>query len=216
MRFSRTLTVVDAHAEGESGKVVVGGVGPVPGSSMFDNNAEADFGYIILESTEYPADQEGSSRTTGRHASARIVSPGRLDRSPCGTGTSARLALLHARGQLRSLPTTNWSLTQPTPSQKDSSLGNRGKLSTDMTNGPITDWSNLAGAHVEIRQQGAAICTGTVDAVTEDGSILWVYAEPYGRRLFEKAEYFEAWAAEERLGFHYRMAMGWTRPVPGQ
>lgn len=29
-----------------------------------------------------------------------IVSPGRLDRSPCGTGTSARLAVLHARGQI--------------------------------------------------------------------------------------------------------------------
>jgi len=29
-----------------------------------------------------------------------IVSPGRLDRSPCGTGTSARLALLHARGEI--------------------------------------------------------------------------------------------------------------------
>ena len=30
-----------------------------------------------------------------------IVSPGRLDRSPCGTGTTARLALLHARGAIR-------------------------------------------------------------------------------------------------------------------
>ncbi len=29
-----------------------------------------------------------------------IVSPGRLDRSPCGTGTSARLAVMHARGQI--------------------------------------------------------------------------------------------------------------------
>lgn len=29
-----------------------------------------------------------------------IVSPGRLDRSPCGTGTCARMALLHARGDL--------------------------------------------------------------------------------------------------------------------
>jgi proline racemase len=29
-----------------------------------------------------------------------IVSPGRFDRSPCGTGTSARLAVLHARGQI--------------------------------------------------------------------------------------------------------------------
>ena len=30
-----------------------------------------------------------------------VVSPGRLDRSPCGTGTSARLALLHRRGQIK-------------------------------------------------------------------------------------------------------------------
>jgi hypothetical protein len=36
MRFSRTLNVVDAHAESESGKVVIGGVGPVPGLTMFD------------------------------------------------------------------------------------------------------------------------------------------------------------------------------------
>jgi proline racemase len=32
---------------------------------------------------------------------AVVVSPGRLDRCPCGTGTSARLALLHARGELK-------------------------------------------------------------------------------------------------------------------
>ncbi|KHL05317.1 proline racemase family protein [Sinomonas humi] len=89
MRFSRMLSVVDAHAEGESGKVVVGGVGPVPGETMFDkrqyfsehldqlrklllceprgavwhnanvllpsNRPDAHFGYIILESAEYPA-----------------------------------------------------------------------------------------------------------------------------------------------------------------
>src|SRR5262245_33830965 len=30
-----------------------------------------------------------------------IVAPGRSDRSPCGTGTCARMAVLHARGQLR-------------------------------------------------------------------------------------------------------------------
>ena len=30
-----------------------------------------------------------------------VVSPGRLDRSPCGTGTSARLAVLHARGLMK-------------------------------------------------------------------------------------------------------------------
>ncbi len=31
---------------------------------------------------------------------AVVISPGRLDRCPCGTGTCARLALLHARGEL--------------------------------------------------------------------------------------------------------------------
>jgi proline racemase len=38
------------------------------------------------------------SGTVSRNAV--IVAPGRIDRSPCGTGTSARLAVLHARGQL--------------------------------------------------------------------------------------------------------------------
>jgi proline racemase len=28
------------------------------------------------------------------------ISPGKVDRSPCGTGTSARLAVLHVRGWL--------------------------------------------------------------------------------------------------------------------
>ena len=31
---------------------------------------------------------------------AVVVSPGRVDRSPCGTGTSARLATMHARGEI--------------------------------------------------------------------------------------------------------------------
>lgn len=89
MRWKRTLSVVDCHAEGESGKVIVGGVGQVPGKTMFDkrvhlethmddirklvlfeprgavwhnaniilpsNDPQADMGYVILESTEYPA-----------------------------------------------------------------------------------------------------------------------------------------------------------------
>ena len=42
-------------------------------------------------------DQDGGK--TSRNAV--VVSPGRLDRSPCGTGTSARLAVLHARGLIQ-------------------------------------------------------------------------------------------------------------------
>lgn len=89
MRWNRTITVVDCHAEGESGQVVVGGVPHVPGNTVFEkrlhlqnevddlrrmilfeprgavhHNANvivspcdprAQMGYVILESTEYPA-----------------------------------------------------------------------------------------------------------------------------------------------------------------
>jgi proline racemase len=89
MRWNRTITVVDCHAEGESGQVIVGGVPHIPGDTVFDkrrflqdheddlrrlilfeprgavhhnaniivasNNPEAQLGYIILESMEYPA-----------------------------------------------------------------------------------------------------------------------------------------------------------------
>ncbi len=37
-------------------------------------------------------------RKVGRNSV--VISPGKLDRSPCGTGTSARLAVLHAKGEV--------------------------------------------------------------------------------------------------------------------
>jgi proline racemase len=46
----------------------------------------------------------GPASRRGKRLTARntvVVSPGRLDRSPCGTGTSARLAVMHARKQIR-------------------------------------------------------------------------------------------------------------------
>ena len=36
---------------------------------------------------------------TGRNTV--VISPGKLDRSPCGTGTSARMAVMHAKGELK-------------------------------------------------------------------------------------------------------------------
>ncbi|MGW4501994.1 proline racemase family protein [Micromonospora sp. NPDC004336] len=41
---------------------------------------------------------EGSTAQLSRHA--MVIHPGWFDRSPCGTGTSARMAQLHARGLL--------------------------------------------------------------------------------------------------------------------
>jgi len=44
-----------------------------------------------------PLEERGGVK---RSRNAVIVSPGRIDRSPCGTGTSARLAVMHTRGQI--------------------------------------------------------------------------------------------------------------------
>jgi proline racemase len=42
----------------------------------------------------------GQANDVIRSRNAVVVSPGRIDRSPRGTGPSARLALLHARGDI--------------------------------------------------------------------------------------------------------------------
>jgi proline racemase len=89
VRWNKTFTVVGCHAEGEVGNVITGGVGDVPGATIFDKmqylwherddlrrlvlqeprgavvhstnivlpatDPAASFGYVIMESTEYPA-----------------------------------------------------------------------------------------------------------------------------------------------------------------
>jgi proline racemase len=89
VRFSKVLSVVGCHAEGEVGNVVTGGIGDVPGRTMFDkrqylehhrddirklllreprgavtrsvnvvlpsSHPDAQLGYVVMESTEYPA-----------------------------------------------------------------------------------------------------------------------------------------------------------------
>jgi proline racemase len=55
-------------------------------------------GVTILEFTEPLQDSANGSKCARNTV---VVSPGRLDRCPCGTGTSARMAVLHARGLLK-------------------------------------------------------------------------------------------------------------------
>ena len=50
-----------------------------------------------LDRIEYPMFVSGKG---SRIRNATIIAPGRLDRSPCGTGTAARLAVMHERGEL--------------------------------------------------------------------------------------------------------------------
>jgi len=52
--------------------------------------AIAGIAYVMFRQT----DADGQIRT------ATVMPPGRLDRSPCGTGSSAHLASLHARGKI--------------------------------------------------------------------------------------------------------------------
>jgi hypothetical protein len=75
----------------------------------------------------------------------------------------------------------------------------------------ITDWTLLTGASIEVRQQGSPVCSGYVDAVTEDGTILWLRPPAQNRRLFEKAEFYEAWASSDRAGFQYEVTKGLGR-----
>lgn len=58
----------------------------------------AEMAGVCTVSVTEPVTRE-SGCLTGKHAV--IIPPSRLDRSPCGTGTSARMAILHARGQLK-------------------------------------------------------------------------------------------------------------------
>ena len=45
-----------------------------------------------------PLELDAEGRKSGRNAV--VISPGKIDRSPCGTGSSARLAVLHALGDI--------------------------------------------------------------------------------------------------------------------
>lgn len=85
----------------------------------------------------------GSNASHTRHAMA--IHPGWFDRSPCGTGTSSRLAVLHARGQL----------TQGQPYISESLIGSR-------FTGRITGTSAVGDyAAVLPSIQGRAWVTGT-------------------------------------------------------
>jgi proline racemase len=50
--------------------------------------------------TEFATPVERNSDGVKTGQNAVVISPGKIDRSPCGTGTSAYLAVLHARGLL--------------------------------------------------------------------------------------------------------------------
>lgn len=66
-----------------------------------------------------------------------------------------------------------------------------------MTLWRVDDWRALNNIHVEIRLGARILCYGLVDAVTADGTVLWVNPAGEERRLYEKSDAFEAWVDAE-------------------
>lgn len=63
----------------------------------FSHPTNPGWGHISFCQFTEPTTMEGDALTG---LSAVVIDPGRIDRSPCGTGCSARMALLHAQGHL--------------------------------------------------------------------------------------------------------------------
>ena len=63
----------------------------------FTHPANPEWSHVSFCQMAAPVEVRGGVKT-GRNAVA--IRPGKIDRSPCGTGCSARLAVLHARGEL--------------------------------------------------------------------------------------------------------------------
>jgi hypothetical protein len=70
----------------------------------------------------------------------------------------------------------------------------------------VEDWTALKGVSIDVRLNGRTICSGIVDDVTTDGSILWVHPAGSERRLFQKSNSYEAWTDEQSAPFIYRIS----------
>jgi len=64
----------------------------------FQHPLQTAWNFISFCQFTLPVERRGG-QLQGRNTV--VIEPGKLDRSPCGTGSSARMALLHARGQLQ-------------------------------------------------------------------------------------------------------------------
>ncbi len=68
-------------------------------------NAQVRVAHPVLPGIDHVSyvmfcDRDDDGQGSGELRHATIVLPGRCDRSPCGTGSSARLAVMHARGEV--------------------------------------------------------------------------------------------------------------------
>lgn len=70
---------------------------------------------------------------------------------------------------------------------------------TDSKRRRVMNWTSVDGARTEIVQYGQTIATGTIDGVTNDGTIVWVQDGTGTRKLYERYESFEVWVPREDI-----------------
>ena len=101
-----SFAIVDAHALGfslapdEARDIATTGVRITRAATEqlgFDHPGNRDWSHVSFCQMAAPVELRDGVKT-GRNAVA--IRPGKIDRSPCGTGCSARIAVLHARGEL--------------------------------------------------------------------------------------------------------------------
>ena len=101
-----SFVIVDARALGfaltpdEARDIAVTGVRITRAANEqlgFTHPANPEWSHVSFCQVAAPVEVRDGVKT-GRNAVA--IRPGKIDRSPCGTGCSARLAVLHARGEL--------------------------------------------------------------------------------------------------------------------
>jgi proline racemase len=102
-----SFAIVDAHKLGfairpdEARDLAVMGMKIVKAANQqigFNHPENADWRHISFCQFAAPLTTENGTLTG---ANAVAIRPGKIDRSPCGTGCSARMAVLHARGLLK-------------------------------------------------------------------------------------------------------------------
>jgi hypothetical protein len=70
----------------------------------------------------------------------------------------------------------------------------------------VKDWTSINGAQAEVVQHGQTVMTGTIDGVTNDGTIVWIQDHTGRRKLYERCEAFEVWVPQQDIGLNYRIS----------
>jgi proline racemase len=200
MRFSSMITAVDAHACGEPGRVITGGVLDVPGATMFEKKVylETHADHIrkrmLREPRGYPAANCNLIlRPTNPEADAGFVIMEQVEYPPMsGTNTICVVTVLIETGMVAATePVTRLKLETPAGLIAVEAEVRDGKVKR-VTFRNVPAFATHLDAQVEVRGLG----TVTVDVAY--GGMFYVIAdaEPLGFRLAADEARDLVWVAE--------------------